>query len=79
MRHRQPAPRQRLDARFVRAIRASGHGIIPLASLAGYAAYFQLSAALNHEVAVTPQSIARLRAVASAVGYIGPLFMEASC
>ena len=72
------APRHRLDPRFVRAIRASDYRLVPLAAVAGYVAFSQFSRLLNsRDVAATPLTIARLRAVAAAISFVGPIFVEA--
>ena len=62
---------------FKLAIRASGHTLVTLAALSGFAAHTQLSETLSGKhVPVTPLTVARLTALASLIQYTGPIFRE---
>jgi hypothetical protein len=70
-------PRQQLDRVFVRAVRASGHSLVTLATLANFASYTQLSALLStRRVRASALTIERLRALAVVIADDGPLFKE---
>jgi hypothetical protein len=62
-------PHHPLDPNFVRAIRASGHSLVTLAALSGFAANSQLSSVLHGAIPLTPLQIGRLRALAALIHY----------
>ena len=68
--------RHSLDPNFIRAIRASGHSLVTLAALSGFAANSQLCSVLHAQIAPTPLQVSRLRALAALIHYYGPLFKE---
>jgi hypothetical protein len=71
-------PHRPLDRAFVRAVRTSGHNLVTLAALAGYAAHTQISGLLNaRTVPITPLSVGRLHALAQVIAYTGPIFKSA--
>lgn len=67
---------RRLDPAFVKAIRASTHNQVVLASLAGFASPSQLSKVVHRKLTVTPLTTARLKVLAEVVHYTGDLFAE---
>lgn len=69
------SPRHVLSHDFVRAVRASGHGIVALAALASFPSFTQISKLMHaRSVAASPLTIERLRALARVVNYEGPIF-----
>ena len=73
------APRQPLDRQFVRAVRESGQTLVTLAALANFASYTQLSTVLSARlVRASALMQTRLAAIATVIGYSGPIFKEAS-
>ena len=70
-------PRRQLHADFVRAVRASGRSLVTLAALAGFTVYTNVSPYLNRRpVPVSSLNVARLRKLAAAIAYRGPIFKE---
>jgi hypothetical protein len=73
-------PRQSLHSDFVHAVRASGQSLVMLAARANFASKTQLSSLLTGDqpVRVTALNIERLRALAIASAYTGPIFKVGS-
>ena len=72
-----PVPRLQLSADFRAAVKADGRGIVRLAHLIGLTSYTQLSALLNKpRFKGSDLNQDRLRRLAEAVGFIGPLWHE---
>lgn len=67
-------PRQPLHADFRAALRASGYSLATLAALAGIAVRQNLWTFLHERVPVSRLNVERLRTLAVAVNYDGPVF-----